>query len=811
MAGASVRQSLQRPCSGRKTLRRCRNNVINDNVVFIDVDGDDVENVIVIDSPELFVKKRGGASRSKVKEHQKRVVICIDDEESSDNKHPDTGVKNRRNFSSGASSSMQPRTADNHDQFQKVASDGTEFVQENIPSPVTISKCKRTYSGKAPARNRYGLGPEFNDDFFNEESLDCELVEEDSFGTVREQWEKAFSKRKYENRNGQTSVVDCSKTSKASCNANCSEEKYDSEHPKEPPFFSSSEKVNCETGGASPSTVAGNIAHDTTFTSKRPSSADPALKSVLNEHGPYNQYNSHYGSDNLAEKSSMNCGEEYTHNLKYHGCNFPNAEPEGASFNPRRHSAEEVDPATESSQLREKSEAMEEGFSKSPQEHRDQASCNSKSGNRNDRSGNGDYNVSPDAKNYPPESNAAEQLKKIPDFSISGKENDKRKISSPLSAVGNLSREPFSKRGNFGGHILKSLQKRHYPYNKTYSHSTLDPLVEASTMNYDESHDQYFEHHNHQSEDGGPVPECKNSSKNVDPSKKALQGNEEIQHTVPCMRNYSPGEKAFSYEKVSSEEKLWPGRSDELLHTDPSSKDTNSLDHDFPICTDKVGTRHSKISSHSTCDINPQPHVDSHPVNETFSSNYVDEVVPLHEKSGDHFGSAESCMIGDREKLKETDVYKKAIEEEWASRRRVLQIQAEEAKELRRLKKRENAERLRLLDMERRQKQRVEEIRETNKKDEEQMNMKETIRSEVRNKLSKVEKSCHDMASLLRSLGIQVGSEVRPNADEVRVACKKALFAFHPDRASKSNTREQVEAEEKFKLICRMKEKFSVA
>ncbi|KAG9152864.1 hypothetical protein Leryth_012491 [Lithospermum erythrorhizon] len=713
MAGASVRQPLQRPCSGRKTLRRCRNNVINDNVVFIDVDGDDVENVIVIDSPELFVKKRGGTSRSKVKEHQKRVVICIDDEESSDNKHPDTGVKNRRNFSSGASSSMQPHTADNHDQFQKVASDGTEFVQENIPSPVTISKCKRTYSGKAPARNRYGLGPEFNDDFFNEDSLDCELVEEDSFGTVREQWEKAFSKRKYENRNGQTSVVDCSKTSKASCNANCSEEKYPSEHPKEPPFFSSSEKVNCETGGASPSIVAGNIAHDTTFTSKRPSSADPALKSVLNEHGPYNQYNSHYGSDNLAEKSSMNCGEEYTHNLKYHGCNFPNAEPEGASFNPRRHSAEEVDPATESSQLREKSEAMEEGFSKSPQEHRDQASCNSKSGNRNDRSGNGDYNVSPDAKNYPPESNAAEQLKKFPDFSISGKENDKRKISSPLSAVGNLSREPFSKRGNFGGHILKSLQKRHYPYNKTYSHSTLDPLVEASMMNYDESHDQYFEHHNHQSEDGGPVPECKNSSKNVDPC------NEEIQHTVPCMRNYGPGEKAFSYEKVSSEEKLWPGRSDELLHTDPSSKDTNSLE--------------------------------------------------------------------------------------------LLIFLAEEAKELRRMKKRENAERLRLLDMERRQKQRVEEIRETNKKDEEQMNMKETIRSEVRNKLSKVEKSCHDMASLLRSLGIQVGSEVRPNADEVRVACKKALFAFHPDRASKSNTREQVEAEEKFKLICRMKEKFSVA
>jgi DnaJ-class molecular chaperone len=41
----------------------------------------------------------------------------------------------------------------------------------------------------------------------------------------------------------------------------------------------------------------------------------------------------------------------------------------------------------------------------------------------------------------------------------------------------------------------------------------------------------------------------------------------------------------------------------------------------------------------------------------------------------------------------------------------------------------------------------------------------------------------------------------------VHAAYKRALLKFHPDRASKTDIRQQVEAEEKFKLISRMKEK----
>ncbi|XP_061990508.1 uncharacterized protein LOC133708934 [Rosa rugosa] len=161
-------------------------------------------------------------------------------------------------------------------------------------------------------------------------------------------------------------------------------------------------------------------------------------------------------------------------------------------------------------------------------------------------------------------------------------------------------------------------------------------------------------------------------------------------------------------------------------------------------------------------------------------------------------------IITDREKLKETDEYKQAMEEEMESRRQVLQIQAEEAQ---RLRKRKKAESMRLLDMQRRQKQRVEEVRETQKKDEENLNMKEKLRAEVRKELNRLESSCNSMASLLRGLGIQVGSGVHPLPQEVHAAYKRALLKFHPDRASRTDIRQMVEAEEKFKLISRMKEK----
>ncbi|XP_074330657.1 uncharacterized protein LOC141667911 [Apium graveolens] len=156
-----------------------------------------------------------------------------------------------------------------------------------------------------------------------------------------------------------------------------------------------------------------------------------------------------------------------------------------------------------------------------------------------------------------------------------------------------------------------------------------------------------------------------------------------------------------------------------------------------------------------------------------------------------------------REMHKETDEYRRSVQAELEARQRELQIQAEEAQQLKRLEKRKKSAAMRLLDMERRQKLRVEEIRKTQKKDEEKLNLKEQLRTKVRKDLDRLEAACHDMTSILRGLGINVNG-----VNGVHLAFKKALLTFHPDRASQSDIREQVEAEEKFKLVTRMKEKY---
>lgn len=178
----------------------------------------------------------------------------------------------------------------------------------------------------------------------------------------------------------------------------------------------------------------------------------------------------------------------------------------------------------------------------------------------------------------------------------------------------------------------------------------------------------------------------------------------------------------------------------------------------------------------------------------------------LDAQAGNIAPSVEGNLINEREKLKDTDEYKRAIEEEWAARERELRIQSEEAQ---RLRKRKKAESMRLCDIERRQKQRIEEVRQTQKKDEENINLKEQLRGEIRKEINRLEITCIDMASLLRGLGIQVGGGFCPMSHDVHAAYKRALLKFHPDRASKTDIRQQVEAEEKFKLISRMKEKLS--
>jgi preprotein translocase subunit Sec63 len=91
------------------------------------------------------------------------------------------------------------------------------------------------------------------------------------------------------------------------------------------------------------------------------------------------------------------------------------------------------------------------------------------------------------------------------------------------------------------------------------------------------------------------------------------------------------------------------------------------------------------------------------------------------------------------------------------------------------------------------------------------MNMKEKVRAEITKSLKLLELKSFNMAALLRGLGIQVGGGISPLPNEVHAAYKRAVLKFHPDRASRGgDIKQQVEAEEKFKLIARMKDKFKL-
>ncbi|CAN7129841.1 unnamed protein product [Brassica rapa subsp. narinosa] len=184
----------------------------------------------------------------------------------------------------------------------------------------------------------------------------------------------------------------------------------------------------------------------------------------------------------------------------------------------------------------------------------------------------------------------------------------------------------------------------------------------------------------------------------------------------------------------------------------------------------------------------------------------TDPIPSTSEHVGGLQGTApEVDVMLNREMLKETDEYKKAQEEEWKSRQRQLELQAEEAQRQRKRRKLANT---RQLEMERRQKERVEEVRETQKKEEESMNMKEKVRAEITKTLKVLELGCFNMAALLRGLGIPVKGGISPPPQEVHAAYKRAVLKFHPDRASGGDIKQQVEAEETFKLIARMKDKF---
>lgn len=196
MSGVSLGKSHGRPHTGKKTFRRRHDGAGADHVVLIDVECETFSNVIFIDVPESTPKKFRAKTAAKKDKRRSplRNIIFIDDDETNKNEYPEFDAEDDHHFFHDPSPSMRPcSTSKSAKEPQDEIGDDCQFVRENI-CPVKLSKCKRTYSGKAPVQNRYGL----MSDSESSSSDDDEFMEDYS-GQLREQWQKASLMRKNDN------------------------------------------------------------------------------------------------------------------------------------------------------------------------------------------------------------------------------------------------------------------------------------------------------------------------------------------------------------------------------------------------------------------------------------------------------------------------------------------------------------------------------------------------------------------------------------------------------------------------------------
>lgn len=698
-----ARGHFQRPC-----LKKCKMKGDPHNVVFIDVESDNIDDVIIIDAPDSSHQKSQGSS---VVREDKNIpqsnIISIDDDESTGTDNPGIDAEGCRDLDSDATSSKS-----NHRSQSSVGSDGDEcqFIEE-------IKRCKRrTYSGKAPCRNRYGLSPESESRSAESDCSDCEFMEGSS-GKLREQWERASSKRKYNVHNAQSGLEDQGSASASPAEAHphveakntcelhqevpvCSSPS-DASNEREVPFVVTGDddlwgaSLNNETR-RSFAQFNGRVDRESF---PQGNAEPPETRRYFNGKG-----SDWFGGDTVSEDLPFSYGGAKFQNGEEQNSQGPNLwsdqDPNGKQCNYGEPCVLNSKPSINT----------DSGQSNANVQFKEASSCNSQ--HQSETQVNDDKVVS---------------------------ENKDEDFNPEHSSCNTHSLDGLRcETGSFGVEENVVPEKRVFRNTQTQPSDGIHYSCSAA------------------SSDGEvrPIPEGTplRSKSEVDNENSVCHGNEKSVFEESSISSAQCNETHVGISNLVEEKE--PGF-ENLFYNQPGNE-----------------------------------------------SNSV-----LHAKDGVATHTVERDIINERERLKETDEYKRATEEEWASRQRQLQIQAEEAQ---RLRKRRRAESMRLLDMERRQKQRLEEVRATQKQDEENLNMKEQFRVEIRNELTKLEMTCIDMASLLRGLGIQVGGGVYPLPQEVHAAYKRALLRFHPDRASRNNIRQQVEAEEKFKLISRMKEKLLV-
>lgn len=209
MRGKEVMSGLSEPksCSWKKTLKGCNMKGEFGNFVLIDDDGDRPENVIVIDATESVGEDLQGSSGSKGGERFpcSGVINIDDDDDETDNMDDEIYVE-CSDLDSDASSSKSCPAPDFMQKSAGLDDDECQFVREK-KSEFKLSKCKKTYTSKTQGGKRFGLSPEYEDSSSESDCSDSELSV-GSVGKLREQWEKAFQRKKYSFRSDQSGLED---------------------------------------------------------------------------------------------------------------------------------------------------------------------------------------------------------------------------------------------------------------------------------------------------------------------------------------------------------------------------------------------------------------------------------------------------------------------------------------------------------------------------------------------------------------------------------------------------------------------------
>ncbi|KAF5203655.1 Dnaj domain-containing protein [Thalictrum thalictroides] len=796
--------------SGKRTLERCKSKGKTKNVVYVEIEDGRSHDVIFIDALESSPKRLRGSTASP-KKPPSRNVISIDDDEIDVDKTGNCG-KGGSLFDSGSTSSKASCPVFSHSPSSKESSFHETFGRTKA-FPFKYSKSRRTYSGKTFSSNRFGSGLAYDSSSSDSDSSDCEVMEESS-GNIREQWERAaLKKRIFEGvANGQTGL--------------------DSEAGASGLFKDTSKNVEV---GNTPNEHVETPFHSTPNDSNtlNRSTSTPCGDSITGGPGLGNEGT----ASGTSKDSPMSSGDENTckPHVEAQFCSATDYEKEDL-FNftaSSRGNAGTSVPTPDEDLVAKSNKVFDEDSSswcRTP--FRTEPNIFYKKEDiARQKTFRGEHSVSdPEVPSSTDDDNDDHyNLMKEKESNISHKNNDigngktfQRDDSFSYAEVVSDTDDSNDEACNLTSERQNPGESRFCCENVNFQEEVQNVTAEPCQFYSQAWAKKPFNHENDSLQDEENPMRSKDRSDETHAGCEGVisPGLDEKIHQETCSINYwSPNLKKCSLwnNYQSCEKQVNNGTTFSTHRNKTVSKEHSHLFTHKP-CGSEV---HHESVSHQGNE-KPAPVFPTHLRNETeakhragcsmdekeIALHYVDQGEMAERSPLLHDGNGtpdtESNIIVEREKLKETDAFKRAAEEEWASRQRELQIQAEDVQ---RLRKRKKAEAQRLLDMERRQRERVEEIRETQKKNVETSYLKEQIRAEVRKELDRLEKLNTDMVSILRALGICVGSGFFPTSSEVNAAYKKALLRFHPDRASKIDIRQQVEAEEKFKLISRLKEK----